>query len=191
MPSLVPPVLPEGTLRGREQPVLRVDDELTLRPWRADDAPAVMAAFADPDIQRWHTHRIDDLDEGAEWALQWRDRWAAERDASWAVTGADGRVVGQAGLRTIALWAAEAQISYWVLPAERGAGVATRATGAVLGWAVDELRLHRVFLLHSTQNAVSCRVAERSGFPLEATLREYLLHTDGWHDTHVHARLAD
>jgi RimJ/RimL family protein N-acetyltransferase len=189
MPPTVAPVLAEGALRDRSQPTLAVDDELVLRPWRPDDAPAVRAAFDDPDIQHWHTRRIDDLDEAADWARQWRDRWAGESDASWAITrAADDWVVGQAGLRTIVLSMADAQLSYWVLPAERGRGVAGRAAGAVSRWAFDELGLHRLALLHSTRNVASCRVAGRLGFPLEATFREYLLHTDGWHDTHVHAQ---
>ncbi len=190
MPSTVAPVLAEGTLRAIEQPELQVDGELALRPWRRDDAPAVREAFSDPDIQRWHMLRIDDLDEAAEWVQQWRDRWTAERDASWAIVrNDDGRVVGQAGLRTILLWVAEAQVSYWVLPGARGAGIATRATAAVRDWAFGELRLHRLFLLHSTRNTASCRVAGRTGFELEATLREYMPHADGWHDMHLHAQL--
>jgi RimJ/RimL family protein N-acetyltransferase len=190
MPSTVAPVLAEGTLRVIEQPALPVDDELALRPWRAGDAPAVREAFSDPDIQRWHAHRIDDLEEAADWTRQWRERWAAERDASWAIVRVDdGSVVGQAGLRTIALWVAEAQVSYWVLPGARGAGIAARATAAVRDWAFGRLRLHRVFLLHSTRNVASCRVAARTGFGLEATLREYMLHSDGWHDMHLHTQL--
>jgi RimJ/RimL family protein N-acetyltransferase len=41
------------------------------------------------------------------------------------------------------------------------------------------------------QNEISCRVAVRVGFPLEGTMRSALLHDDGWHDMHVHARVAD
>ena len=33
-------------------PPLRSGD-LLLRPWRLDDAPALVAAWADPEIQRW------------------------------------------------------------------------------------------------------------------------------------------
>jgi RimJ/RimL family protein N-acetyltransferase len=38
-------------------------------------------------------------------------------------------------------------------------------------------------------NAESCQVALKAGFALEGTARSALLHTDGWHDMHVHARL--
>jgi RimJ/RimL family protein N-acetyltransferase len=50
--------------------------------------------------------------------------------------------------------------------------------------------LHRIEVHHSTRNPASCRVAERAGYPLEGTKRSQALHTDGWHDMHLHARLA-
>jgi RimJ/RimL family protein N-acetyltransferase len=50
--------------------------------------------------------------------------------------------------------------------------------------------LHRLGLGHSVANTASCRVADRAGFRLEATLHSALLHSDGWHDMHLHARVG-
>lgn len=36
-----------------------------LRPWQLSDAEAVVRAFADPEIQRWHVRRFDSVKEGA------------------------------------------------------------------------------------------------------------------------------
>ena len=58
-------------------------------------------------------------------------------------------------------------------------------------WALYELGFHRLEVHHSTENDGSCRVAERAGFGLEGVLRSALLHEDGWHDVHLHARLRD
>ena len=191
MPSLVDPALPPGVLRALTQPRLPVDDDLALRPWRADDAGAIRAAFAAPDIQHWHMRRIDSDEEARQWADGWSTSWQAETDAGWAIVRAgDDQAIGQVSLRTVALFAAQAQVSYWVTPEARGAHVATRAARVVTRWAFEVLQLHRVFLLHSTRNPASCRVALGCGFPAEGTLRGYLLHADGWHDMHVHARLA-
>jgi RimJ/RimL family protein N-acetyltransferase len=190
VPRLVDPALPAGALRALTQPRLAVDDDLTLRPWRADDADVVRTAFATPDIRRWHMHSIDSDDEAREWVENWNTSWHAETDAGWAIARtSDDQAIGQASLRTVALFAAQAQVSYWVLPAARGADVATRATRTLSQWATQVLHLHRVFLLHSTANPASCRVALKGGFPAEGTLRGYMLHTDGWHDVHIHARL--
>ncbi|MEV7230006.1 GNAT family N-acetyltransferase [Polymorphospora sp. NPDC051019] len=190
MPILAGPVLPAGALRGLEQPRLTVDDELVLRPWRVDDAAVVRAAFDCPAIQRWHARRIDSDDEAREWIAGWAGRWADETDASWAVVGSrNGAPVGQIGLRTVSLSEGVAQLSYWVLPADRGGGVAGRAARAMASWTFGTVGLHRLELRHSVANTASCRVAGRLGFGLEGTARGSTLHADGWHDMHVHARL--
>ncbi|SFH75720.1 Protein N-acetyltransferase, RimJ/RimL family [Amycolatopsis regifaucium] len=190
VPLLIEPVLPAGTFRTAKQPCLIVDDRFVLRPWCVDDAEAVEAAFACPAIQRWHVRRVDGADEARTWIAGWAQRWAEETDASWAVVDArEDRAVGQVGLRTVSLFEASAQLSYWVLPSARGAGIAGGAVAALTGWAFGTVRLNRLFLLHSTENLASCRVAGKAGYGLEGTLRSSMLHADGWHDVHLHARL--
>ncbi|MBV7248125.1 GNAT family N-acetyltransferase [Streptomyces sp. MW-W600-10] len=76
-----------------------------------------------------------------------------------------------------------------VLPAARGAGVATRALGALSAWALDDIGFYRLELDHSTCNAASCRVATKAGYRLEGTKRNAAVHDDGRHDTHLHARV--
>ncbi|GAB2578330.1 GNAT family N-acetyltransferase [Kribbella endophytica] len=174
-----------GTLRDLEQPELP-----GMRPWLDGDATAVREAFGDPGTQRWHVLRIDDDAEALQWIAQWPGRWAAEEAASWAIVSGDGQAVGQIGLRGIDLYEAKAHLSYWVLPAARGRGLAGRAVGTLTEWAFTKLGLHRLSIEHSVHNVDSCRVATKAGFPLEGTLRGSMLHTDGWHDAHSHARLA-
>jgi ribosomal-protein-alanine N-acetyltransferase len=188
MANLVPPVMAPGRLARLEQPVLR-GDGLMLRPWRGEDAALVSAAYQDPGIQLWHARSLDE-EEAAAWIAHWPERWQAETGAGWAVSPSSGLVVlGQLSLRRIDLAEGLAEISYWVLPAARGRQVAARALGVVSRWAFA-FGLHRIEVHHSTRNPASCRVAERAGYPLEGTKRSQALHTDGWHDMHLHARLA-
>jgi RimJ/RimL family protein N-acetyltransferase len=191
VPLLVGPALPAGSLRTIRQPRLAVDEQLVVRPWRTGDILTLRAAFGCPDIQRWHVRRIDGDDEARDWIARWARRWAEETDASWAIVrGSDDQVVGQVGLRTIMLSEASAQLSYWVLPAARGKGVAVRAVRVLTSWAFGTLGMNRLFLVHSIDNPASCRVAHKAEFGFEGTLRGYLRHADGWHDAHMHARLA-
>jgi ribosomal-protein-alanine N-acetyltransferase len=187
MPSLVTPALPAGSLASMDQAAI-VGDGVLLRAWTAADRSAVVAGFADPDIQRWHCRSLDD-EEALAWISRWRAGWLAETEACWAVV-VDGTVAGQIGLRRIDLAEGMAAISYWTLPAARGRRVAPRSLEALTGWAFGDLGLHRLELSHSTANTASCRVAHRSGFHAEGTKRSEALHTDGWHDMHLHARLA-
>ncbi|MEU7589608.1 GNAT family N-acetyltransferase [Micromonospora sp. NPDC049230] len=190
MPLLVAPALPAGSLAAQEQPHLPVRPGLTLRPWHAADATAVRVAFDCPVIQRWHVRRFDGDDEARAWTGQWAGRWHAETAASWAVVDADDQPIGQVGLRALLLAEASAQVSYWLLPGARGRGVATDALATLTRWSFTRAGLHRLALEHSTANVASCRVATRAGFGVEGVARASVRHVDGWHDMHLHARLA-
>jgi ribosomal-protein-alanine N-acetyltransferase len=188
VPGLVSPVVPAGRLRERAQPRLIVE-ELIIRPWRSADAGAIVAAYADPGIQRWHARTVTEA-EVAGVVAAWSDRWAAETGAEWAVADEDG-LLGRVGLRELDLAKGWGEVAYWVLPAARGRAVAPRAVRAISAWMFEHVGLHRIELLHSTGNHASCRVADKAGFRLEGTLRQQELHADGWHDMHLHARLRD
>jgi RimJ/RimL family protein N-acetyltransferase len=176
-------------MRDAEQPVLTADGGLVLRPWRPGDASALMTAHADPAIQRWHRRRLDSVEEARQMIEDWTAEWTAETRACWAVTDGSDLLLGRLSLRPqLALGAGE--FGYWVLPAARGAGVAPRALQAGTSWALDTLGLHRVELVHSTANQASCRVAAKVGYELEGTKRSDLLHADGWHDMHLHAKIG-
>ena len=84
MTQLVKSVLPPGTLNEREQPTIAVDERLSLRPWSSDDVPALVAAYSDPEIQRWNLFSCD-APEAEQVIARWRDRWTAETGADWAI----------------------------------------------------------------------------------------------------------
>ena len=189
MPLLVDPALPPGTLRDAAQPRLTTNDGLVLRPWRGSDAATVRTAFACSDIQRWHVRRFDTLEEAGEWVGQWADGWDSETAASWAAVDGDDQPLGQVGLRDISLAEGAAGLSYWVTPAARGRAIAARSVEALSAWAFGQIGFNRLNIHHSTGNTASCRVAERTGYRLEGTLRQAIKHADGWHDWHLHGRL--
>jgi len=83
VPSLVPPVLAPGVLGGTPQPVLRAG-HLVLRPWQSSDAPALVAAYADPAVQHWNGSSLD-ADEAAAYAGTWAEHWRTGRRVGWAV----------------------------------------------------------------------------------------------------------
>jgi ribosomal-protein-alanine N-acetyltransferase len=187
MPRLVDAVVQPGALSGTQQPEIFIDEQLLLRPWDDGDVPAVVAAYAEPDIQAWNLYSIDEA-EAHEWISSWSATWTAETDAAWAIAKqSDRSVVGRVALRSILLPAGSAEVTYWVASHYRRRGAASSATMAVSRWAFGSLGLHRLELMHSVQNVPSCGVAMRAGFVSESTRRSSLLHADGWHDMHLHA----
>jgi ribosomal-protein-alanine N-acetyltransferase len=190
MAELAPYTVAPGTIAGIPQPTLSLDGDAALRPWSRSDAPALHAAYADHDIQRWHVRELDSLDEARAMIADWRAAWAQERRLEWAVADSDGTLLGRLGLKSLALFDGIATVAYWTVPAARGRGLAPRAVDAATRWAF-RVGFRRLELEHSTQNPASCRVAEKAGFASEGKRLGAARHADGHHDMHTHARLAD
>jgi RimJ/RimL family protein N-acetyltransferase len=160
---------------------------LLLRPWERADAPAFLSAYQDEEIRRWHTRRPSTEAHVREWFDTYHQDWEREKGGHWAITRDGGEVLGRIALRGLDFDGGIAGVAYWVLPAARGTGVASRALTALTTWALDEIGFHRLELDHSTHNTASCRVATKCGYLLEGTKRSAAVHDDGRHDMHLHA----
>ncbi|MGW2556308.1 GNAT family N-acetyltransferase [Streptomyces sp. NPDC001635] len=186
-----PPVIPSGRLAGSPQPILHATGNLLLRCWEPADAPAFLSAYQDHEIRRWHTRRPSTEPQVRQWFDAYRLEWEREEGGHWAITRDGLEVLGRIALRGFDFDDGIAGVAYWVLPAARSAGVASRAVSALTAWALNEIGFHRLQLDHSTRNHASCRVATKSGYLLEGTKRSAALHDDGRHDMHLHARIRD
>ncbi|GHE73272.1 N-acetyltransferase [Streptomyces vinaceus] len=185
--SRIPEVVPAGRMAGMEQPVLGLPSGLELRPWRPSDADVLVAAGRDPAIRQWNRLLVETPGDARRRIERMHERWRAELSAMWAIARPGEEARGLIGWGDIDLTGGSAEIVYWILPAARGGGAVVEATKRVSEWALNDLGLHRLRLCHSVANQASCRVADKAGFALEGTMRSALLHTDGWHDEHLHA----
>ncbi|MFF1904947.1 GNAT family N-acetyltransferase [Kitasatospora sp. NPDC058218] len=177
---------------------------LLLRPFRDEDAAALVEIYRDETLRRFTRIPLTDLAEAARWLdLQYRGRAEGER-YSFAVleplgepasgsAAEDGpaRLVANVVLKRGTPGAATAEVGYWTAAAARGRGVAPRALEALTRWAFAAFAadgLVRLDLLHQVDNAASCRVAEKTGYHFDGLLRavppEYPL------DGHLHSRAA-
>lgn len=184
-----PPVIASGLLAGSLQPEISAAGGLLLRPWEASDSSAFLSAYQDEVIRRWHTRRPTSEAQVLEWFDAYRENWKLEKGGHWAITRDGVEVLGRIALGGLDFDDGIAGVAYWVLPAARGVGVASRGLQAVTAWALDEIGFHRLQLDHSTRNHASCRVAIKSGYVLEGTKRSAAVHDDGRHDMHLHARI--
>jgi RimJ/RimL family protein N-acetyltransferase len=137
---------------------------IRLRPWRDDDREAVLQAYRDPDIIRWIT-QVPEPDDS--FVRTWlRNRQESRANGSligWAVT-ADGTasaadpsaattevLLGSVGLKRFDYARRKpppvhADVTYWIVPAFRGHGLATIVASFAARWAWSAHRLHRVEL---------------------------------------------
>ncbi len=77
---------------------------------------------------------------------------------------------------------AAAHLGYSVDALEQGAGVGTEAVGAVVTYAFEHLRLHRVMANYQPTNERSARLLRRLGFVPEGFARDYLFIAGAWRD---------
>ncbi|MEU8772982.1 GNAT family N-acetyltransferase [Streptomyces sp. NPDC048606] len=185
---MTPPV---PSVPPASQPVFPLPCGMVLRPWREADAGVLVAAYEDPGIRHWNRPEPETPDSAVARIRRWHGRWSEGGAAMWALgrPGPDP-AVGLVGLGDIDRRGGSAEFLYWLLPEGRGHGAMEQAVRAVSHWAFTDAGLHRLRICHSVANPASCAVATRAGFLLEGTMRGALLHADGFHDEHLHARLA-
>jgi RimJ/RimL family protein N-acetyltransferase len=149
-------------------------ERLLLRKPRAEDAPGLLEAFADPEAMRYIGDGSTTDLAGAEQAVErWLERWQ-----SWgigmfvAVRKEDGRVLGRVGFlrwnpETWEVDGSETEIGWGLAREHWGNGYAPEAALALRDWAFEERGLTRLISLIQHGNAASVRVAEKLGETLE------------------------
>jgi ribosomal-protein-alanine N-acetyltransferase len=144
--------------------------DVRLREWRREDVAEVAVMAEDPHVRRWST-LAEDLEAWIEAEI------AQERGPTRAIClHGDDRARGRVALRmpehASAAVRCEAmrpedqpagELSYWVLPAARGLGLATAAVRAMLSLIAERTALRSVVLDIEVDNQASIRVAQRLG----------------------------
>jgi RimJ/RimL family protein N-acetyltransferase len=158
------------------------DERLLLRPLRREDAEAVAAACADPDVQRYIPGMPDPYTlEHARTFIASAGRAIREgtRLPLAIVDAASGQLVGAIELRPGEV----GSIGYWISPAARRRGYATSALRLFSRWALEQGGVERLELTTHPGNVASQRVAENAGFVREGVLRAYTRFREGRRDS--------
>lgn len=169
---------------GVSLPVLS-DGHVVLRAAEHRDLPAIEDGIHDPDVIRW----IGPPEGSAHDVLvQNEERWALG-SPTLSICEPEGSCVGKVWVNVRETDASTGFVGYWLLPAARGRGLATRAVRLISEWASRDLGLRTIRLTTAPDNARSQRVAERSGFrrissaagdPVEGTdRRQVVFELDG------------
>lgn len=147
---------------------------LLLRPVADGDADALFAMHGSAHVLR-HWDSPPWTDRARAGLFVERSRAMAEEGTGVRVVlerAADGAFLGWCALSRWNPDFRSAAIGYCLDAPAWGAGHATEAARALLGWAFGTLDLNRVQAECDTRNAASARVLEKLGFRREGTLRE-------------------
>jgi RimJ/RimL family protein N-acetyltransferase len=141
------------------------DGNVVLRDWRPGDAPALRSICGDPDVCRftsvpWTYERAAATD----WVVRVRDGRSTGTTLALAIAELDADLpVGNVNLVRFSADGRNAALGYWLVPAARRRGLATRAARLLCGWGFEHLGLRRIELAILPGNAASQGVAERLG----------------------------
>ncbi|MGB3443816.1 MAG: GNAT family N-acetyltransferase [Actinophytocola sp.] len=135
---------------------------LVLRQWEDSDAAALVAIYRDPAMRRWVRVPVTTTEEATAWVAAQQEGWQTGNRHSFAVVD-DERLVGCVVVKR------RVEVGYWTAAHARGRDVASRGVRALADWALGN-GATTLELRHQTDNAASCRVAEKSGFLLKETL---------------------
>lgn len=169
--------------------------KVRLRAIERDDIPRFVKWFNDPEV-RQHLMMYHPLSQAQEekWFEQHAQRHPAEQVLAIETLARgetlEGVHIGNLGLHDVNWKSRHAELGivigekeYW------GQGYGTDAITTMLGYAFDELNLHRVFLRVDADNPRGIRCYEKCGFRREGTLHDAVFTQGRYKDQHIMAIL--
>jgi RimJ/RimL family protein N-acetyltransferase len=172
-----------------EVPILETE-RLRLRGHRTGDFDACCALWAETEVVRHTTGKVQSREEVWWRVLRYIGHWALMGYGFWALEEkASGKFIGEVGFadfkREINPSLGDAPESGWILgSAFHGKGYATEAMRAVIAWGDEHFGAVRTACLIQPDNAASLRVAEKLGY------REYARSTYRENEVLMLERLA-
>jgi RimJ/RimL family protein N-acetyltransferase len=141
-------------------------ERLVLRSLERRDLDAIVDLLVDPEVRR---HLGGPVDESVVTAV--RSAAVGER---WGVFGvADARDDSLVGTVSLDRERGELEVSFQLAPDRWGAGVATEAVAAVVGWVWSNADDRSIVAITQSANARSLRLLERLGFVREEAFEEH------------------
>lgn len=119
-------------------------ERVALRHWTEDDAAEAFAVYGSPEVSRWLTPAMEQVDDEAAMKVVLRG-WAQEQDGlmpplgRWALTlGETGQVIGGLALRPMPPYDEDIEIAWQLAPAFWGHGYASEAARELARWAFSQ-----------------------------------------------------
>lgn len=180
------PEYSRGVAQALPFPTL-ADDVVVLRPWDEADIPQQLEAFTDPELLTHSDWAPQSSGEARRRLVdQEQARLRGEQiDFALADRSDLTLVWGGASLNGVDSVNRRASLGYWLAPAARGRGVASRAVRLIACWAFETVLLARLEITCGPDNHGSQSVAQRCGFTREGLLRSHLAFKSGRRDTVV------
>jgi RimJ/RimL family protein N-acetyltransferase len=170
-----------------------VTERLCLRPFRAEDLPALVAYRSAPDVARYQSWDTTYSTADAERFLASQQKVEFGQPGEWvqlaAVDRVSGELCGDCAVRVASDQPATAELGVTPAPAHQGRGLASEALAAVIARLFEEHDIHRIYAETDDRNDGVHRLLERLGFRCEARFVEADWFKGEWTTLRVYAIL--
>ena len=174
---------------------MNASNDIRIRPYRVEDAPALWEAVVESraQLEPWMPwcHANYSIEEARDWIEEQVAALEQGTAFEFAITRGDGSYLGGAGLNQIDRVNQRANVGYWVRSSVTGTGAATRAVRLLRDWAFQNTALVRLELLVAVGNVASHRVAEKCGAVREGVLKRRLMLHGTARDATMHSITRD
>ena len=169
-------------------------DRLILRPFERSDLDDVLGYYSLPEVQRYLDWKARDKVEAKTAFDAMRKQMRLTRPGDTltlcVVRKLDGRLMGHVSLKWTDATAQQGEIRFAMGPAFRRKGHAKEAVKAVITYAFEDRRMHRIFARTDARNEASARLLKSLGLRLEAHYREHAFFQGEW-DEELHFAILD
>ncbi len=91
---------------------------------------------------------------------------------SFVIEDENKRLQGLFILKNLDWWVPKCELAYFIDKDMEGKGIMTRGLSALIKYCFDTLKMNKLFILTSTDNYASRKIAEKNGFKIEGILRQ-------------------
>lgn len=148
-------------------------EKLKLRSFGEQDIMPFVTGINTKTIERDTTIRLPCTIGGAAWWISFIQD-AEKRNPlpeKHFVIEVDEQFAGSIGI--INIDEHKGELGYWLVDQHVGKGIMTQAVATMVDYAINELKLVRIFAPVLPHNRASARVLEKNGFIYEGTLKKY------------------
>lgn len=165
---------------------------LWLRSILPGDQQDIFKGLSDPEVVKFYGISYRSFEDTRE-QMKWYDHLEKSKTGKWwsVCQAGSTQMMGTVGIYNINQVHHKCEMGFWLQKEFWGKGYINEAAGAVINFAFDQLKLHRIEATVETENTASIKTLSKLGFRLEGTQRQCEWKHDRWIDLHQFALLNE
>lgn len=152
--------------------MIRLDENIILRPFVMEDAENLAKNANNPNISKFLTDAFPSP-YTLEDAIKFIENISKNDTPNVLGIDHEGEIIGGIGIHFKEdIYRKNAEMGYWLAESYWGQGIMPKAIEAMVNYGFENFDIHRIYACPFSNNPKSKRVLEKAGMQYEATLKE-------------------